>query len=98
MWARIAQGGVISPMLFILYVNDILTPCHHIEFAQYADDTALVATSGSTKLLIEYLETYFITLECWLPEWRIAINVDKSTTVLFLLQGNASQTPMALGS
>ena len=31
----------------------------------------------------KYLETYFIALERWLREWRIAINVDKSMTVLF---------------
>ena len=38
--------------------------------------------SGSTKLLIKYLETYLIALERWLREWRAAINVDKSTAVL----------------
>ena len=83
MRAGVAQGGVISPVLFTLYVNDIPTPCRHVELAQYADDTALVATSGSTKLLAKYLETYLIALERWLREWRIAINVDKSMAVLF---------------
>jgi hypothetical protein len=52
------QGGLVSPVLFILYVNDIPTLFHHIELAQYADDTALVATSGSPSLLVGYLEAY----------------------------------------
>ena len=68
MRAGIAQGGVISPVLFTLYVNNIPTPYCHVELAQYADDMALVATSGSTKLLVKYLETYLIALECWLWE------------------------------
>ena len=80
MRAGVAQGGVISPVFFTLYVNDIPTPCRHVELAQYADDTALVATSDSTKLLVKYLETYLIALERWLREWR---NVDKSNAVLF---------------
>ena len=40
-----AMGGVISPVLFSLYVNDIPTPSRHIELAQYADDTAIVVTT-----------------------------------------------------
>ena len=31
--AGVAQGGVISPVLFSLYVNDIPTPSLHIELA-----------------------------------------------------------------
>ena len=65
-----------------MYVKNIPTLCHNVELAQYADDTALVAMSGSTKLLIKYLETYLITVECWLWEWMIAINVNKSMAVL----------------
>ena len=81
--AGVALGGVISSVLITLYVNDIPTPCCHVELARYADDMALVATSDSTKLLVKYLETYLIALERWLREWRIAINVDKSMAVLF---------------
>ena len=68
MWAGEAEGGVISLLLFTLYVNDILTPCRYVELAQYADDLALVAMSGSIKLLIKYLETYLNALERWLWE------------------------------
>ena len=39
----VAQGGLISPVLFSLYVNDM--PPHHVELALYADDTAIIATS-----------------------------------------------------
>ena len=77
MRAGVAQGGVISPVP--LYLNYIQTPFRQVELAQYADDTALVATSGSTKLLVKYLEIYLIALAHWLQEWRIAIIVDKST-------------------
>ena len=60
-----------------------MTSQFHVELAQYAEDTSLVATSGSCKLRIKYLETYLTVPECWLREWKIAINVDKSMTVLF---------------
>ena len=58
-------------------------PSHHIDLAQYAGDTALVATSKQPQLLLKYLETYLTELEIWLRDWRIAINVDKSAAVFF---------------
>jgi hypothetical protein len=84
MRAGVVQGGLVSPMLFSLYVNDIPTPSHHVELAQCADDTALVATSRSPSLLVGYLEAYLCRLERWLRDWRIAINVSKSTAVFFV--------------
>jgi hypothetical protein len=81
MRAGVAQGGVVSPVLFSLYVNDIPTPSQHVELAQYADDTALVATSRSPSLLVGYLEAYLCKQEHWRLDWRITINVSKSTAV-----------------
>ena len=36
--AGVAQGGMISPVLFSLYVNDMPPHSHHVELALYADD------------------------------------------------------------
>jgi len=57
MRAGVAQGGLISPVLFSLYVNDMPSPPHHVELALYADDTAIVATSRKPTLLVNYLES-----------------------------------------
>ena len=46
MRAGVAQGGLISPVLFSLYVNDMPSPSHHVELALYAHDTAIIATSS----------------------------------------------------
>jgi hypothetical protein len=82
MGVGVAQGGLVSPVLFSLYVNDIPTPSLHIELAQYADYTALVATSRNPSLFVGYLEAYLGRLELWIRNWRIAIKVSKSTAVL----------------
>jgi hypothetical protein len=80
----VAQGGTVSPVPFSLYVNDMPTPSRRVELALYADNKALVATSRSPPyLLVSYLETYLCRLEHWLREWRISINVSKSTAMLF---------------
>jgi hypothetical protein len=82
MRAGVAQGGLISPLVS-LYVNDMPSPSQHVELALYADDTAVIATSRKPTLLVRYLESYLNDLQRWLSEWRIAINVSKSSAIIF---------------
>jgi hypothetical protein len=51
MRAGVALGGIISPVLFSLYV-DRSTSTHHIELTLYADDTAIISTSPKPTLLV----------------------------------------------
>jgi hypothetical protein len=93
MLAGVAQGGIVSPVIFSLYVNDIPTPSRHVELAQYADDTALIATCRDPSLLAGYLEAYLGRLELWVRSWRIAINPSKNTAVLFAKTGRSARQP-----
>jgi hypothetical protein len=87
MRAGVAQCGLISPVLFSLYVNDMPSPSHRVELALYADDTAIIATSRKPTLLFSYLESYLNDLQRWLSEWRITINVSKSNAIIFARAG-----------
>ena len=57
MRAGVAQGGLISPVFFSLYINQMPPQSHHVELAPYADDTAIIATSRKPTLLVSYLES-----------------------------------------
>jgi len=87
MWAGVAQGELISPVLFSFYVNDMPLPSHHIKLALYADDMAIIAMSRKPTLLVIYLESYLNYSYRWLSEWRLAINVSKSTVIIFARAG-----------
>jgi hypothetical protein len=65
----------------------MLLPSHHIDLALYADYLAIIATSRKPTLLFSYLEPYLNNLHRWLSEWRIAINVSKSTAIIFARAG-----------
>jgi hypothetical protein len=60
-----AQGGLISPVPFSLYVNDMPSPLHHVELALYADDTAVIAMSLKPTLFVSYLQSYLNALQRW---------------------------------
>jgi hypothetical protein len=59
------------------------SPLHHVELAVYANETAIKATSCKPTLLVSYPESYLNNLQWWYSEWRIAINVSKSTAIFF---------------
>jgi hypothetical protein len=80
MRAGVAQGGLISPVLFSLYANDMPSPSHHVDLALYADDTAIIATSRKPTLHVSYLESYLSDLQMWL-------SVSKSTAIIFSRAG-----------
>ena len=96
MRAGVVQGGIISPVQFSLYVNDMPSPSHHVDLAFYADDTAVIATSHQPALLVRYLETYLCDLERWLSTWRITINVSNSSAMHFANTGRRIQKPRAV--
>jgi hypothetical protein len=92
MRAGVAHGGLISPV-FSLYVNNMPSPLHHVELALYVDDTAIIVTSRKLSLLVSYLESYLNDLQRWLSEWRITMNVSKSTAIIFARAGQCFIQP-----
>ena len=87
MGAGVVQGGFISPVLFSLYVNDMPPPSHHVKLALYTEKTAIIAVSCMPTLLVSYLESYPNDVQQWLSEWRMAINISKSTVIIFAKAG-----------
>jgi hypothetical protein len=61
----VAQGGLICPVLFRLYVNDMHTHSQQVELVLYEDGTAVMATSRKPTLLVSYPGAYLSDLHRW---------------------------------
>ena len=73
-----------SPILFILYVNDLpINPTGAVQVSQFADDLGLWTTNKRNCKLEEYLQVALNTLEKWCLTWRIKLNTKKSQLITF---------------
>jgi retron-type reverse transcriptase len=80
--AGVPQGSVLSPTLYAIFTADIPKP-DETKIALYAGDTAILTRSESPELISEQLRRAVESLEAWFRHWRIDVNPDKSSAILF---------------
>ena len=77
--AGVPQGSVLSPLLFLIYVNDLPKPHHRQNSkSQFADDTALWAASRNVHIAAKLLQKDLRKLAKWCAKWRIKLNPEKN--------------------
>ncbi|GFU91494.1 probable RNA-directed DNA polymerase from transposon X-element [Trichonephila clavipes] len=78
----VAQGSLLGPLLFNLYINDI--PDYSLtKINMFADDTAIHTTYRRISSVTYALNKHLKLLEKYYDQWKISINVEKSAAVIF---------------
>ena len=82
--AGVPQDSVLSPLLFLIYVNDLPT-LHHKQnsLSQFADDTAQLAFSLNIHIAAKLLQQDLLKLAMWCAKSKIKLNPVKTKVIIF---------------
>ena len=99
-WTRInkgvPQGSVLGPLLFNIFINDLMYIPHSSQINTYADDTKFF-TSGQDPVTIQHsMQAALQSASDWFQSNGMGLNVDKCLSLW--VGSNSEDLPLQLGS
>jgi hypothetical protein len=89
----VPQGGVLSPVLFNLYMSHMPAPPGNIKLVSYADDSNILNSGPKIHTIVEEVNVYLNTLDNWFKRRNLFISPSKSSATLFsTFSGDAGVT------
>ena len=90
----VPQGSILGPILFLIYINDIINVSELLHSILFADDTNLFAFHRDLNSLVDLINKELKVLSLWFKVNKLSLNVDK--TVFMVFTSNQKSTTLIL--
>ena len=85
------QGSVLTPLLFLFYINDLTTMINDdAVIAHFADDVSILTTARKREDAEATAQAVVSSVVTWSQEWKLNLNVEKSELCPFSTWSNDS--------
>lgn len=86
----VPQGSSLGPLLFLIYVNDLLKTKLNGKIFSYADDTSLVYHDSSKTKIMQNIKEDMLKVSRWFDAHQLFLNLKKTNFVTFGYKTNTS--------
>ena len=77
------MGSILGPLLFLLYVNDVINVSNVLLLLLYVDDTNAFLSGNDLDLMIDIMNKELEKLVVWLQVNKLKLNVKKTHFMIF---------------
>ena len=77
------QGSVLGPLLFILYINDIVKVSEKLKLVLFADDTNVFCSGKNIDEMLKELQDEMERIKRWFNINKLSLNLNKTKIMLF---------------